>query len=367
MPSRNPFTNPDTREPVTGLYAQEEVILANRNHGIALEMLRHDVTPAGLHYLLNHFDIPYVSEADAAAWRLELGGLVERPLSLTLAEIKALPGQTLRVTLECAGNGRGRFSPRWPSMPWMSEAVGTAEWTGTPLRGVLDRAGIRPEAADISFHGIDRGFDKSHEHEYGRSLRPDLALNGDVLLVWAMNGQPLLPQHGFPLRIVVPGWYGMASVKWLNRNEVLGTPYQGHQQVGTYHFKTRADDKGDPITHMRVKSLMVPPGIPDWYSRKRLVEAGPVTIHGRAWSGAGRAVARVDVSINGEWREATLDPAAGRYAWRGWRFAWDARPGGYDIACRATDVEGNMQPMEPIFDRGGFGNNAVHRIEVFVR
>ena len=367
MPGKNPFTDPDTREPVAGPYAEQEVALANRNHGIALEMLRHDVTPAGMHYLLNHFDVPYVTDADAAAWRLEIGGLVERPLSLSLAEIKAMPAKTLRVTLECAGNGRGRFSPRWPSMPWMTGAVGTAEWTGTPLRGVLDRAGLEPGTVDISFHGIDRGFDKGHEHEFGRSLKPELARHGDVMLVWAMNGQPLLPQHGFPLRLIVPGWYGMASVKWLRRIEALAVPYQGYQQAGTYHFRAKPGEQGTPITTMRVKSLLVPPGLPDWYSGKRLVEAGPVTIHGRAWSGNATPIARVEVAVNGMWHDATLDPTAGPYAWRGFRFDWNAHPGGYDIACRATDAAGNVQPMEAPFDRGGFGNNGIHMIEVFVR
>ena len=367
MPGKNPFTEPDTREPVEGLFFEQEVTLANRNHGIVLEMLRHDVTPAGMHYLLNHFDVPYVTEADAAAWRVDVGGLVERPLSMSLAEIKALPARTLRVTLECAGNGRGRFTPRWPSMPWMLGAVGTAEWTGTPLRAVLERAGLRPEAVEVSFHGVDRGFDKGNEHEYGRSLKPNLAMNDDVLLVWAMNGQPLLPQHGFPLRLVVPGWYGMASVKWLARIEALAAPYQGYQQVGTYHFRSKPGEQGIAITHMRVKSLMVPPGLPDWYSGKRLVQAGQVPVYGRAWSGNGVPIARVEVAVNGTWQDAVLDPSAGRYAWRGFRFDWNAAPGGYDISCRATDAAGNTQPMDAPFDRGGFGNNGVHTIEVFVR
>jgi DMSO/TMAO reductase YedYZ molybdopterin-dependent catalytic subunit len=252
-------------------------------------------------------------------------------------------------------------------MPWLSGAVGTAEWTGTPLKGVLECAGLRPECVDISFHGIDRGFDRGHEHEYGRSLTPALAARDDVLLVWAMNGQPLAPQHGFPLRLVVPGWYGMASVKWLARIEARAEPYQGHQQVGTYHFRTQAGEQGSPITSMRVKSLMVPPGIPDWYSGARLVEAGTVPIHGRAWSGNGTAIAKVDVSINGTWHAAVLEPPAGPYAWRGWRLDWQAARGGCDILCRATDANGNVQPMEPAYDRGGFGNNAVHRLEVFVR
>ncbi len=367
MPSRNPFTEPDTREPVEGPFFEQEVALANRNHGIALEMLRHDVTPLGMHYLLIHFDVPYVSEADAAAWRLKIGGRVERSLSLSLDEIKALPARTLRVTLECAGNGRARFQPRWPSMPWLLGAVGTAESTGTPLRHVLERAGLGEDVVEISFHGIDRGFDKGNEHEYGRSLKPAMALHDDVMLVWAMNGQPLQPQHGFPLRLVVPGWYGMASVKWLDRIEALVQPYQGHQQVGTYHYRSKPGQQGTPITSMRVKSLMVPPGLPDWYSGKRLVEAGPVSIYGRAWSGSATPIARVEVSIGGVWRDAVLAPAAGPYAWRGWHFDWDATPGGYDVACRATDAAGNVQPDEAPFDRGGFGNNGLHKIEVFVR
>lgn len=361
----NPFRNPAPRTHLEGNYLAEEVVLANRNHGILLEGLRHDVTPAGMHYLLNHFDVPYV--ADAAAWRVAVTGAVATPLSLSIAQIKALPQRTLRVTLECAGNGRGQVTPRWPSMPWMAEAVGTAEWTGAPLKTVLAMAGIASSAIEVSFTGIDRGFDKGYEHNYGRSLKRDLALSDDVLLVTAMNGQDLLPQHGFPLRLVVPGWYGMASVKWLDRIEALAAPYQGFQQVGTYMFKKAADDPGVPITTMRVKSLMAPPGNPDWYSRARMVERGMTLLQGRAWSGGGVPIAKVEVAINREWHLAELDPPAGRFAWRGWRLGWDARPGDYVLACRATDAEGATQPLEIPFDRGGFGNNVVQRTHVTVR
>src|SRR4029079_2066487 len=124
-------------------------------------------------------------------------------------EIKRMPARTLRVTLECAGNGRGALTPRYPSMPWVYEAVGTAEWTGTPLRNLLDRAGVREDAVDIAFLGADRGFDRGTEHDYGRSLKPEVARSEDVLVAWAMNGATLLPQHGYPLRLLVPGWYGM--------------------------------------------------------------------------------------------------------------------------------------------------------------
>ncbi len=360
----SPFDAEGGRPNIEGDYLREEVRLANRNSGILLEALRHDVTPTGLHYLLNHFDVPYVPSA--ADWTLSVTGRVKNPLRITLAEIQALPAKTLRVTLECAGNGRANIGLRRQSMPWMYEAVGTSEWTGTPLRHVLEQAGLLPDAMDIAFLGIDRGFDKVF-HEYGRSLAPQLALNDDVLLVWAMNGAPLLPQHGFPLRLIVPGWYGMASVKWLDRIEVLDRPFEGHQQAASYIYKESADDPGVPVTHIRVKSLMAPPGIPDWYTRHRLVAPGAVTVMGRAWSGNGVPVVRVEFGVDGRWQEAQLGPIDGRYAWRSWQAIWDTCDGEYEIACRATDENGDTQPLDERWDRSGFGNNMVHKIGVTVR
>src|SRR5262249_25971091 len=152
-------------------------------------------------------------------------------------------------------------------------AVSTAEWTGTPLRGVLEEAGLKGAARDIVFHGADRGMDRGIEHAYARSLVPAEALREDVLLVYAMNGAPLLPQHGAPLRLVVPRWYGMASVKWLARIEAIDQAFDGVQQALSYHFRTVPGEKGVPCTHMRVNSLMAPPGIPDFYARRRLLPA----------------------------------------------------------------------------------------------
>src|SRR6478736_4498092 len=282
MAADNPFQSTERRPHIEGHYMIEEVRLANRNYGLLLEALRHDVTPTGLHYLLNHFDVPYVADD---RWQVEVAGCVARPATVSLDEIKALPSRTLAVTLECAGNGRGAMTPRYPSMPWVSEAVGTAQWTGTPLRHVLERAGLRDDAVEIAFIGADRGFDRGHEHAFGRSLKRQAALSDDVLLVWAMNGAPLLPQHGFPLRLIVPGWYGMASVKWLARIEASDSPFDGIQQVASYHFRAQAGEAGVPCTYMRVNSLMVPPGIPDFFSRRRVVAKGPVKLQGRAWSG----------------------------------------------------------------------------------
>jgi DMSO/TMAO reductase YedYZ molybdopterin-dependent catalytic subunit len=364
MQKSDPFREVHRRPHAEGPFEREEVLLANRNSGILLETLRHDVTPIGLHYLLNHFDVPYVEGDD---WQVEVTGRVKSPRSFTLEEIKALPARTLRVTLECSGNGRAAMAPRSRSMPWHCEAVGTADWTGTPLHRVLDQAGLLDDAVDIAFLGADRGFDRGHEHNYGRSLAKDVAIQDDILLVWAMNGAPLLPQHGFPLRLVVPGWYGMASVKWLDRIEVLAQPYDGFQQVSTYMYRSVPDGPTTPISHIRVKSLLVPPGIPDWYTRRRMVDAGKVRLFGRAWSGAGVPVKRVEVGIDGKWHEAQLEESKGRYAWRGFHFDWDATAGECELASRATDADGNTQPLETFWDSGGFGNNVVQRMHVIVR
>src|SRR5262245_55304401 len=202
MAGPNPFTEAKRREHVETAFAVDEVRLANRNAGILLEALRHDVTPVGLHYLLNHFDVPYVADP---GWQLAVEGHVLTPMSLSLTDLKALPARTLRVTMECAGNGRGLLTPRYPSMPWLHEAVGTAEWSGTALKHVLERAQLGDDVIEIAFIGADRGFDRGVEHNFGRSLKRERALSEDVLLAWAMNGNPLPPQHGHPLRLIVPG------------------------------------------------------------------------------------------------------------------------------------------------------------------
>ena len=278
-----------------------------------------------MHFLLTHFDVPFVASPED--WRLDVGGRVRTPLSLSVADIRSLPAKTLRVTLECAGNGRANVVPRWQTQPWEYGAVGTAEWTGTPLRHLLERARLEADAVDIAFFGADRGFDAGNEHDFGRSLTPAAAMDDNILVAWAMNGAPLPPQHGFPLRLVVPGWYGMASVKWLKRIEVLARPFDGYQQVGNYVYRQKRGDPGVPVSTMRVKSLMVPPGIPDWYTRHRVVEAGPVELIGRAWSGGGVPVVKVAVGVDGVWSEAALDPPQDRFAWRGWKSMWDASTG----------------------------------------
>jgi DMSO/TMAO reductase YedYZ molybdopterin-dependent catalytic subunit len=343
----------------------DELGLAGRNHSLPLEALRHDITPPGLHYLLIHFDIPAV---DAEAFRLEVGGRVRRTLSLSLDTIRSLPAVTMPVTLECAGNGRALLTPRPISQPWLEGAVGTAEWTGTPLGGVLEAAGVEPDAVEVLLTGADRGIQGDVEHDYERSLPVADAMRPEVLLAYAMNGEPLLPQHGFPLRAIVPGWYGMTHVKWLTRITLLDEPFRGFQQVESYHVLTDEDGPGTPVTRMRPRALAIPPGIPDFLTRRRVVDAGPCELRGRAWSGHGPVV-RVEVSADGgeHWADAELGPQPSPYAWRSWGFDWDAAPGEHVICTRATDAAGNVQPVEPHWNLQGMENNGAQRIPVEVR
>ena len=341
----------------------EELQLAARNKGMPLEALRYDLTPTGMHYLLVHFDIPAI---ELATYRLQVGGNVARALTLDLEQIRARPRRTLAVTLECAGNGRARLFPRPVSQPWLNEAVGTAEWTGTPLAGVLEEAGLGPGTVELVFTGADHGIEKGHEHDYARSLSVAEAQRPEVLLAYEMNGRPLEPQHGFPLRLLVPGWYGMTHVKWLQRIDAVNQPFAGYQQRVAYFYKQRADEEGEPVTRIRPRSLMIPPGFPDFLSRRRTVEQGRVRVRGRAWSG-GAPIASVEFAVDGAWQEAQLDEPVGAFAWRGWWCDWDARVGEHVLACRATDASGASQPLEPPWNLQGMGNNLVQEVAVTVR
>jgi DMSO/TMAO reductase YedYZ molybdopterin-dependent catalytic subunit len=349
--------------PTDGPLSFEELQLATRNRGMPLEALRYDLTPTGLHYLLVHWDIPAL---DPDAWRLRIAGHVARPLELTLDEIRARPRVTIPVTLECAGNGRARFTPRPLSQPWLLEAIGTAAWTGTPLGPLLDEAGVTPDVVEIVFTGADRGIQGEVEQDYQRSLPGAEARLPEVLLVYEMNGAPLQPQHGFPLRLLVPGWYGMASVKWLTNIEAVTAPFEGYQQTPGYHYQADAEDPGEPVTRIRVRALMVPPGIPDFFTRDRVVDAGPMTLQGRAWSGDA-SVVRVEVGVDGAWTDAMLGPPLGDFAWRGWSCTWTATAGEHELACRATDAAGNVQPLAQPWNYQGMGNNLVQTIRVTVR
>jgi sulfane dehydrogenase subunit SoxC len=258
------------------------------------------------------------------------------------------------------------MQPRPISQPWLLEAIGTAEWTGTPLRPLLDEAGVRDDASELVFTGLDRGVQGDVVQEYQRSLSVDEASREEVLLVYEMNGRPLEPHHGYPLRLIVPGWYGMTSVKWLARIEAIRGPFEGYQMTATYRYTQTADDLGDPVTLLKVRALMIPPGIPDFVTRTRLVEAGPVRLFGRAWAGR-LDVAGVEVSTDGgkSWVDAELGNPLGRFAWTDWSYDWQARPGTHTLCVRARDKAGNVQP-DKVWNYQGMGNNMVQRVDVIV-
>jgi len=348
-----------------GALSTEELQLAARNSGMPLEALRWEITPPGLHYLLIHYDIPQV---DAAAWRLEVGGLVEHPLSLSLAALQEREQVSVPVTMECAGNGRARLEPHVVSQPWLAEAVGTGVWTGTPLAALLREAGPLEGAVDVVFTAIDHGVEGGVEQDYQRSLSLGDALHAGALLAWGLGDAPLPPQHGFPLRLVVPGWYGMTSVKWLRGIELLGEPFAGYQQARGYRMRRSEDEDGTPVTRILPRALMLPPGVPDFLTRRRFLAPGPCRLEGRAWSGFGE-ITRVEVSADGgaSWADAELGTAPGPHAWRAWSYVW--RPDGdgeHELCCRASDAAGHVQPLEPAWNLGGYCNNAVQRVPVTV-
>jgi sulfane dehydrogenase subunit SoxC len=342
-----------------------ELQLAARNHGMPLEALRHEITPLGLHYLLVHYDIPVV---DPDRYRLTITGRVRTELTLSLDELKAREAVTAPVTMECAGNGRALLEPRPVSQPWLAEAVGTASWTGVRLQSLLAEAGIEDGAVEVVFTGLDRGVEGGVEQLYERSLTVTDAQRDDVMLAYACNGAPLPPQHGFPLRLLVPGWYGMTSVKWLERITVVDEPFTGYQMVTGYRMRADADDDGTPVTRMAPRSLLAPPGIPDFMTRKRFLAPGRHRLEGRAWSGWG-PILQVEVSTDGgeTWEPATLGEPPGPAAWAPFAYDWDAAEGDHVLCARAQDVTGRTQPDSPPWNVGGYANNAIQRVPVTVR
>jgi sulfane dehydrogenase subunit SoxC len=348
-----------------------ELRLAARNHGMPLEVLRHDRTPVGLHYLLTHYDIP---DVDPDTWRLVIDGSVRRPRHLSLRELRALPAVTVDVTMECAGNGRALMEPRPISQPWLHEAVGTASWTGAPLAAVLDEAGLDDGCVDLVFTGLDTGIEGGVAQAYARSLPRTEVARGELLLAYEMNGAPLLPQHGAPVRLVNPGWYGMTNVKWLAQITAATEPFTGYQQTVSYRFRTHPDDAGTPLTRIMPRALMVPPGAPEFATRRRFLPTGEHRLTGRAWSGWA-PVDGVDVSLDGgeSWTAAVVDPPAqGRWAWQSWHFDWHAlESGDVVLCCRARDAMGNDQgtPVPGVtgWNLGGYVNPAPQRVVVTVQ
>jgi DMSO/TMAO reductase YedYZ molybdopterin-dependent catalytic subunit/rhodanese-related sulfurtransferase/glyoxylase-like metal-dependent hydrolase (beta-lactamase superfamily II) len=317
------------------------------------------VMPNARFYVRNHFRAPSL---DAAAWRLEVSGLVEWPMSLSLRDLSRLPTETRVVTLECAGNGRYAVTPPVEGEPWALGAVSTAEWTGVPLTEILDRAGVLPTATEVLFRGADQGRVEGRADPvyFERSLPLETARTAEALLAYAMNGEPLPLQHGHPVRLIVPSWYGVASVKWLTTVALVDRPFDGFFQVDRYQYDT-GDAPRVPVTWQRVRALITDPHDGDD------VLAGATAVRGVAWSGAA-PIARVEVSIDGgPWWEARLIGDRRRHSWQWWELLTElGAPGQRFIRARATDLAGDTQPETPVWNRLGYGNNSVHQVVVRV-
>ena len=321
------------------------------------------LTPTPLHYVRTHFGTPHLSAQD---WRLALDGEVVRPYHLSYDELRALPSRSLLVTLECAGNGRSGLHPPAEGEPWQYGAVSTAEWTGVPLVTLLEAAGLTSRAREIVIEGADRGTVATRKDAipFARSLPLEAALHPDTLLAYAMNGEPLTAAHGFPARLIVPGWYGMAAVEWVTRIAALAAPFAGYYQTERYIMAhpERGETTREPLTTIRVRSLIITP------AAGAVLPRGTHRLRGLAWSGEA-PVTRVEVSVDGgdNWEPAELASPVERYAWRRWEYTWQARvPGPATLRSRAFDDAGRAQPSEPEWNRLGYANNAIQGVPATV-
>jgi DMSO/TMAO reductase YedYZ molybdopterin-dependent catalytic subunit len=319
--------------------------------------LNRDRTASELFYVRNHFDVPSI---DASEFKLNINGDIENPGEYSIDRVKNFGEKKLLVVMECAGNGRTSMVPAIQGTQWDLGAVSQAEFTGTSLRNLLGETVPTDDAVEVKFTGADQGQIHTEEvNSYARSLPLVVAMHPDTMLVWEMNGQPLSKQHGYPLRLVVPGWYGMASVKWLQEISILSEPFKGFFQSQEYvYLGENGIPDHMPVTNMRVRSLILTP------ENEFEIEDGPIQISGIAWSGDGK-VTKVELSFNEgqNWFKANLNPADSDYGMARWEYVWNPNQlGEYTIIARAFDSHGKKQPLNSRWNKGGYGNNVTHRI-----
>lgn len=324
------------------------------NFGLPLDYLEPEgelVVPTERFFMRSNGPVPVI---DPLAWRLAISGHVAREISLSLADLQAMPQRTFTAFLECAGNGRTRFDPLPPGTPWLNDAASNAVWEGVPLAALLDLAGVRDGAVDVVTQGGDFP-------EMRRGLPLRAARDQDTLLVLRMNGEPLTVAHGAPARLFVPGWAGIASTKWLAGVEVLDHAFAGFWNSDNYVYWAEDGTPLRPVQEMAVKSVISAP------QAGEILSAGMVQISGYAWSGNG-AIADVEVSVDGgvSWQLAELQ-RAGRRSWVRFSLAWQATPGEHTILARATDERRLRQPVQAAWNGKGYGQNGIQRIAVTVR
>lgn len=321
-------------------------------------------------FVRSHFVVP---KLECDSWRLAIEGRVKEPCEIGYEELLRLPSRTVTMTLECAGNSRTFLSPKVGGLQWELGAVSNAEWTGVPLAAVLKRAGVKAGATEVVLEGADNGAITKEpvspgKIHYARSLPLAKALMPEVILAYSMNGEPLSHSHGFPLRAVVPGWYGMASVKWLTRIVVTETTFRGYFQTSDYTFWEQRDELPVqllPVTEVEVKAEIARPALHE------IIPADTIyRIYGAAWTGESE-VSKVEISTDGgnRWEQAQLLGESVPYAWRFWEFYWrtPGQAGVRTLMARATDARGNVQPMQRDAHRGSYVISHVQPIEVEVR
>ncbi|HEY1581986.1 MAG TPA: sulfite oxidase [Chthoniobacterales bacterium] len=326
------------------------------------------ITPNEQFYIRSHFAVP---EVEAANWKLQIEGAVENARSWSFDELKALPATKIPATLECAGNSRVFLVPKVKGTQWELGAIGNAEWTGVSLGELLRAAKLKEGALEVILEGADAGAiseapKPAGKIHYARSVPLGKARH-DILLAYAMNGQPLPPAHGFPLRAIVPGWYGMAAVKWLQRVIVTDRPYLGYYQTVDYAFWQRdaAGVRLVPITEMQVKSAIARPGMNEVIAAGKCYE-----VAGAAWT-AEAEIVKVELSVDGgkSWETVSLGKETARNCWQLWEYSWTVpqESGRRILMVRATDSRGRSQPMERDPDRGSYEINHCLPIEVEIR
>jgi sulfite oxidase len=324
------------------------------------------LTPVPHFFVRNHMHEP--SELDPADWRLSLSGEVDKPFTLSLAELSKLETHSVVNTLECAGNGRSLHRPQVPGVQWGKGAVSTARFSGPRLRDVLQRAGVKPTGKHVMFRGLDEVPGKVPP--FIRSIPIEKALDVDTLIATHMNGSPLTRHHGFPARALVPGWIGAASCKWLTEIKVLDKEFVGNFMSPAYRFPNQPVPPGEavkpedthPLTALSVKSVISGPA--DGASLK----SGKVSVHGTAWAGEAD-IAKVEISTDSgtTWTPAKLGHDQAHYAWRLWTYDWKAsKPGDYTVLSRATDTQGRTQPPAPVWNPSGYLYNAVDQVKIHV-
>jgi len=343
------------------------------NYEFPFPTLKSFLTPNNLFYVRTHFGI--YKDVDLRTWRLKVEGQVERSLELSHDDLVKMPSRTQVALLECSGNSRVFLVPKAEGVPWELGAVSNAEWTGVPLAAVLDRAGLKSAAVEVICEGADAGELPGNKEEpkspgkihFARSLPLEKARKPEVLLAYKMNGADLSAAHGFPVRLLVPGWYGMASVKWLRRLVVTDRPFQGFFQTMMYTYFERRDGLPTlvPTTELQVKAEIARP------ARQEVIQGGTVyRVRGAAWTGESE-VTRVEVSTDGgqTWMAAKLLDRSMPHAWRLWEYAWQVpeKAGPSTLMVRARDARGRLQPAMHNPDHRNALVNHTLPIEVEVR